>query len=200
MRKIAQFRGWLVFYIKHVAVLCPDARAGKPMKKINIAALSCTLIIATTVFAIHNLSLKKVNMAKVQEMHTKLVAKGTRNLTKWEEKTYSETEGGPKLTTSAVVNTIHGDLEGEATLEYIMVYLPDGSATCLGLEQVTGRLGDRSGTFVLRHEGKFESMTAKGSFTVVPGSGTGELKGLRGEGYFETQGHTAPFTFDYYFE
>jgi uncharacterized protein DUF3224 len=140
-------------------------------------------------------------MTKIQEMKmTKLVAKGNRELKKWEEKTYSETQGGPKLTTSTVVNSLHGDIEGEATLEYVMIYFADGSATCIGLEQVTGRLGSRSGSFVLRHEGKFENMTAKISFTVVPGSGTGELKGIRGEGHFATQGHTAPYTFDYSFE
>jgi Protein of unknown function (DUF3224) len=138
-------------------------------------------------------------MTKAMEM-TKLVAKGNRELKKWDEKTYSEVQGGPKLTASTVINSLDGDIEGEAKLEYVMMYLPDGSATCLGLEQVTGRLGDRSGSFVLRHEGKFEAMTAKGSFSVVPGSATGELKGLRGEGHFATQGHTAPYTFDYHFE
>ena len=140
-------------------------------------------------------------MMKAEEIHmTKLTAKGTRELKKWEEKTYSEIQGGPKLTTSTVINSLQGDIEGEAKLEYLMMYRADGSATCVGLEQVTGRLGDRSGSFVLRHEGKFEAMTAKASFTVVPGSGTGELKGLRGEGHFATQGQTAPYTFDYYFE
>jgi hypothetical protein len=182
-------------------VLCPNAGGHKEMKKISIAVVFCTAIIAIAVFAMDNLSLKKVPMTKVQEINTtKLVAKGNRELKKWEEKTYSEVQGGPKLTTSMVVNSLHGDIEGEATLEYVMVYLADGSATCVGIEQVTGRLGDRSGSFVLRHEGRFEAMTAKGSFTVVPGSGTGDLKGLRGEGHFETQGHTAPYTFDYYFE
>src|SRR5438309_5276315 len=133
-----------------------------------MAVLFCTGIFAITVFPINNLYLKKVNMTtKVQEMKmTKLVAKGTRELKKWDEKTYSEAEGGVKLTASTVVNSLHGDIEGEAKLEYVMVYFPDGSATCIGLEQVTGRLGDRSGSFVVRHEGRFENMTAKGSFSV----------------------------------
>ena len=175
------------------------------MNKIRIVPLFCTVIIPIAVFGMCNLSLRKVYMTKaqtkVQEINTtKRVAKGTRELKQWDEKTYSEVQGGPKLTNSAVVNSLHGDIEGEAKLEYLMIYLADGSAVCIGLEQVTGRVGERSGSFALRHEGKFENMTAKGSFTVVPGSGTGELKGLRGEGHFETQGHTAPFTFDYYFE
>jgi len=131
---------------------------------------------------------------------TKLAARGTREMKKWEEKTYSEVQGGPKLTTSTVANAFHGDIEGEAQLEYLMIYLADGSASFIGLEQVTGRIGDRSGSFVLRHEGKFEAMAARVSISVVPGSGTGNLTGLRGEGQFETQGGPAPYTLDYYFE
>ncbi len=130
----------------------------------------------------------------------KLTAKGSRELKNWEEKTYSEVRGGPKLTNSTAINSFHGDIEGEAKLEYLMIYLPDGSASFIGLEQVTGKIGDRSGSFVLRHEGKFAGMTADVSFTVVPRSGTGDLSGLRGEGHFATQGSTASYTFDYNFE
>jgi hypothetical protein len=45
-----------------------------------------------------------------------------------------------------------------------------------------GRIGDRVGTFVLRRTGVFESGQAKESYSVVPGSGTGGLRGLRGDG------------------
>lgn len=131
---------------------------------------------------------------------TTLGAKGNREMMKWEETAYSEVQGGPKLTTSAVTTAIHGDIEGDAQLEYLMIYLPDGSASFVGLEQVTGRIGDRSGSFVLRHEGRFEATTARVSIAVVRGSGTGELTGLRGEGRFESQGGPAPYALDYYFE
>ena len=131
---------------------------------------------------------------------TKLSAKGSRDLKNWEEKTYSEIQGGPKLTVSTAINSFHGDIEAEATVEYLMIYLAGGSASFTGLEQVTGRIRNRTGSFVLRHEGKFEGMTADVSLTVVPCSGTGDLSGLRGEGHFATQGSTASYTFDYYFE
>src|SRR5438128_1040524 len=132
--------------------LCSAPNAGdhKEIKKISGAALFCALILAIAVFAMQNLSLKEMYMMKAEEIHmTKLTAKGTRELKKWEEKTYSEIQGGPKLTTSTVINSLQGDIEGEAKLEYLMMYRADGSATCVGLEQVTGRLGDRSGSFVL---------------------------------------------------
>ena len=40
----------------------------------------------------------------------------------WDEKPFSEIEGGPKLTRASVTNVYHGDIEGEGTLEYLMVY------------------------------------------------------------------------------
>ncbi len=131
---------------------------------------------------------------------TTLTAKGSRELKNWEEKTYSEVQEGAKLANSTAFNSFHGDIEGEAKLEYLLIYFADGSASFTGLEQVTGKIGSRSGSFVLRHEGKFENMTADVTFSVVPRSGSGDLNGLLGEGHFVTKGHTADYTFDYYFE
>jgi Protein of unknown function (DUF3224) len=43
--------------------------------------------------------------------------------------------------------------------------------------------------------------TVSGDWFVVPGSGTGELAGLRGEGGFTAElGHRADITLDYWFE
>ena len=75
-----------------------------------------------------------------------------------------------------------GDLEGESQVEYLMMYRPDGSASFVGLERFTGRIGDRSGTFVLQRTGTYEAELAKESYSVVPGSGSGALAGLRGSG------------------
>jgi hypothetical protein len=65
-----------------------------------------------------------------------------------------------------------------------MVHREDGSASFVGLERIVGRVGNRSGSFVLQHTGTFEGGTAKAAWIVVPGSGTGELRGLRGAGGF----------------
>ena len=129
-------------------------------------------------------------------------ATGTFEVKTWDEKPYSEIDGGPKLTRASVTKSFHGDIEGEGTLEYLMIYRDDGSASIVGLESVVGRVGDRSGSFVLQHSGIFEGDTAKTTWFVVPGSGTGDLRGLRGEGGFVAQHgqqHT-PFTLDYDFE
>ena len=119
----------------------------------------------------------------------------------WEEKPYDEIDGGAKLTRASITKSYQGDIEGEATLEYLMAYLEDGSASFVGLERIVGRVGDRSGSFVLQHSGSFSEGTAGAVFSVVPGSGTGHLRGLHGEGTF-VSGHAQryPVTFDYAFD
>jgi hypothetical protein len=63
-----------------------------------------------------------------------------------------------------------------------MFYREDGTASYAGLERIVGRLGERSGSFVLRANGTFEDGAARTTVQVVDGSGTGELRGLRGTG------------------
>ena len=116
----------------------------------------------------------------------------------WDEKPYGEAQGLPKLTRASVTKTFTGDLEGEGQVEYLMMYRSDGSATCIGLERVVGRIGGKAGSFVLQRTGVFEGGLAKEAYSVVPGSATDELTGLRGEGN-SAVGHAKdyPFTLDY---
>jgi hypothetical protein len=100
----------------------------------------------------------------------------------WDEKPYSEGQNQPKLTRASVKKTFTGDIDGEGHVEYLMMYRSDGSATFVGLERIVGRIGGKTGTFVLQRIGVFENGQAKESYSVVPGSATGELQGLRGEG------------------
>jgi hypothetical protein len=100
----------------------------------------------------------------------------------WDEKPYNETPGMLKLTRASVTKTFRGDIEGESQVEYLMVYGADGSATFVGLERLVGRLDGKSGSFVLTRTGTFTGGVAEEAYAVVPGSGTGELAGLRGSG------------------
>ncbi len=100
----------------------------------------------------------------------------------WDEKPYSEGPDLPKLTRASVAKSFSGDIEGEGQVEYLMMYRADGTATFVGLERVTARIGERSGSFVLQRAGAFEGGLAKESYSVVAGSATGDLRGLRGEG------------------
>ncbi len=119
----------------------------------------------------------------------------------WDEKPYDEFDDGRKLTRASVSNAYTGDLAGEGKIEYLMVYAADGSANFVGLERVVGKIGARAGSFVIEHNGTFENGTAKSKWFIVKGSGTGNLRGLRGEGEFSV-GHEDqhPIAFDYSFE
>jgi hypothetical protein len=118
----------------------------------------------------------------------------------WDEQPYSEGPDLPRLTRASVTKTFTGDIEGEGQVEYLMMYRSDGSAAFDGLERVIGRIGGRAGTFVLQRTGVFESGQAKESYSVIPGSGTGELSGLLGDGSSAVgHGTEHPFTLDYDF-
>ncbi len=112
----------------------------------------------------------------------KNVANARFTIKSWDEKPYSEGEDLPKLTRAAVAKTFVGDITGDGHVEYLMMYRSDGSATFVGLERIVGQVAGKTGSFVLHRTGVFENGTAKESYFVIPGSGTGDLRGLRGEG------------------
>lgn len=119
----------------------------------------------------------------------------------WDEKPYDDGTSVPKLTRASVCKTLTGDLEGEGRVEYLMMYRADGSAMFVGLERFTGRLGDKRGTFVLQRSGVFEGGQAKESYFVIPGSATGDLVGLAGDGSSAVgHGMEHPFALNYEFE
>ncbi len=112
----------------------------------------------------------------------------------WDEKPYSEGKDLPKMTRASVDKTFTGDIDGEGHVEYVMMYRSDGTAAFVGLERITGRIAGRNGSFVLQRTGVFEEGQAKESYSVVTGSGTGELRSLRGEGT-SSVGHAADYPF-----
>jgi hypothetical protein len=119
-------------------------------------------------------------------------------ITKWDEKPIAEDQELPKLTRASVTKTFTGDIEGNGQVEYLMTYRSDGTATFVGLERVVGRLAGRTGSFVLQRTGVFEGGLAKETYSVVPGSATGELQGLVGEGHSAVgHGLEHPFTLSY---
>ncbi len=117
-------------------------------------------------------------------------------VTKWDEKPYYEKEGEPKLTRASVEKTFRGDIEGKSTLEYVMAYAPNGMTSFVGIEHVQGRLGKRSGSFVIQHTGTDDGQEATGTWHVVPGSATGELAGLKGEGQFKADRNDTNYAFE----
>ena len=100
----------------------------------------------------------------------------------WEEQPFSEVNGQLKLTRASVTKTFAGDLVGEGQLQYLMFYGPSDQTHVIGLERIQGTLGGKTGTFVLEHIGGDDGNEARGRVTILAGSGTGELAGLRGSG------------------
>ena len=79
-----------------------------------------------------------------------------------------------------------------------MAGAPSGSAAYVGIERITGQLQGRSGSFVLIHDASMSSDGQSLSLTIMRDSGTGELRGIRGEGNIIIDadgGHT--LTLDY---
>jgi hypothetical protein len=119
----------------------------------------------------------------------------------YEPRPYDEPPDGPQLVEIHVTETFTGDIEGEGVVRFLQAVRKDGSASFAGIERVTGRIGDRHGTFLLQDTGTLQGSTVSGQWFVVPGSGTGELTGLRGDGGFTADlGQHASITLDYWIE
>ena len=110
-----------------------------------------------------------------------MLATATFSLKNWDEKPYDQIDGGPKLTRASVLYGFEGELAGEGRLEYLMTYLPDASALFVGYQRFVGRVGNREGSFVFQHGGRFANGVATDTWRVVEGSGTGALAGIRGQ-------------------
>jgi hypothetical protein len=120
---------------------------------------------------------------------------------KYEPVAYEEPAEGPVLTRIHVQESFTGDISGEGVVEFLQAGRADGSASFVGIERVAGAVGDRTGTFLLQDAGTVQGNVVSGDWFVIPGSGTGQLAGLRGEGGFRANlGESAQVHLDYWFE
>lgn len=75
----------------------------------------------------------------------------------------------------------HGALEATSVGQMLGVHTAvKGSAAYVVLEQVSGTLDGRTGSFMLQHAGTMAHGAAAATIIVVPDSGTGDLRGLTG--------------------
>jgi hypothetical protein len=129
------------------------------------------------------------------------VIEGEFNIADWKESTVAEFGEGGKLTEAKVTQTFSGGLKGEGSVTWSMCYASPKRARFVGMQQFAGVLGSLKGGFVLETEGEFDGTVAKGYWSVVPGSGTGELAGIEGEGQFEApHGPKATWRLEYALE
>src|SRR5262249_37081699 len=101
-----------------------------------------------------------------------------------EAKPYDQT-ARPALMELRLSEKFSGDIDGESPVRALQVLRDDKSASMVSVQRFRGKLGERQGTFVLQGSETVENGKIKATWFVVPGSGTGDLSGLRGEGGFE---------------
>jgi uncharacterized protein DUF3224 len=88
----------------------------------------------------------------------------------------------PLLNRMTLDKHYHGDLEATGKGQMLTAGTDvKGSGAYVAIEKVTGTLGGRTGSFVLQHSGTMTRNTPQLTITVVPDSGTGELKGITGK-------------------
>lgn len=98
--------------------------------------------------------------------------------------------------------TFHGELEASSQGQMMAFQCAqEGSASYVALEQVTGTLGGKSGSFVLQHDAMMQGgETSRWNVLVVPHSGTGELAGITGEMKIIIEGGKHHYEFTYSLE
>jgi hypothetical protein len=93
-----------------------------------------------------------------------------------------DTVGDPAIGRMSIDKQFHGDLEATSKGQMLAAMSNvKGSAGYVAIEKVTGTLGGRSGSFVLQHSATMDRGAPQLSVTVIPGSGTDQLTGLKGK-------------------
>jgi Protein of unknown function (DUF3224) len=108
--------------------------------------------------------------------------KATFEIASWDETAFDRSTDAPKLTEAVVEKTYSGDIDGTSVTKWLMAYLPDESASFVGLERITGSVAGKNGSLVVQHRGKFADGSADAELTIV--SGTEQLEGVGGRGTF----------------
>ncbi len=92
----------------------------------------------------------------------------------------------------------HGDLEAASKGEMLGAGNPaTGTAGYVAIEQVTGTLHGRTGSFALQHCGTMVDNKFELIVKVVPGSGTGDLTGISGTMTIKIVSGKHSYLFDY---
>jgi len=102
------------------------------------------------------------------------------------------------LSRFSINKEIHGDLEATTKGEMFSGGDPkQGVAGYVAIEVVTGTLNGKRGGFALQHTATMDQNGRKMSIIVVPGSGTGELKGISGTFDIQIANGQHSYDFDY---
>jgi hypothetical protein len=122
----------------------------------------------------------------------------------WDEERVGEVEGRHAVARATFTTEWKGEISGTSTCWLLISYVdgdPDKPETLVGpyagYELVEATIGDRSGTFVLAATGDHRGGVAKTALTIVDGSGTGDLAGIRGSGSYAADAMEYSMELDY---
>jgi hypothetical protein len=109
-----------------------------------------------------------------------------------------EGEDGINLGRMSIDKTFHGELNATSKGEMLSAMTTtQGSAGYVAIEQVSGTLSGKKGSFVLQHYGTMEKGADRLILEVVPDSASGELSGLSGSMAIEIIDGEHLYEFDY---
>jgi hypothetical protein len=124
-----------------------------------------------------------------------LIAKGTFKVDLKPES--SEKVGEITLGRYSITKDFQGDLTGVSQVSMVSAASGNGSGAYAAIEQVSGVLGGKKGTFVLLHSGTRTRDSQHLSVFVVPGCATEELAELEGVMTIDIVGKEHHYTFRY---
>jgi Protein of unknown function (DUF3224) len=99
---------------------------------------------------------------------------------RYDEEPYGEAERA-EVSRVHISRTFTGDLEGESTAE-LLIAKSEGGGGYVGHDRIAGTLQGKTGGFVFQHTGLMGPEGVTNTGTIVPGTGTGELEDITGEG------------------
>lgn len=103
-----------------------------------------------------------------------------------------------KLGRMSIDKKFTGPLNATSQGEMLSAMTPmKGSAGYVAIEQVSGVLAGRAGSFVLQHFGAMDRGSDRLILEVLPDSGAGELAGLRGRMNIRIDGGLHHYEFEY---
>jgi hypothetical protein len=101
--------------------------------------------------------------------------------TSTEEAPFGEVRPGAAVSLGTVTRRFEGNVAGESVAAVLIARSAPDRLGYVATDRFTGRVGDRSGSFAFQHGGSIDRGVLTSFGYVVPGSGTDELSGLRGE-------------------
>jgi hypothetical protein len=111
---------------------------------------------------------------------------------------YANESDGNKLGRMSIDKTFNGELSAKSKGEMLSAMTPvQGSAGYVAIEQVTGTLSGKEGSFVLQHFATMNDQKNLLLIEVVPGSGTSGLKGISGKMSIRIENKQHYYDFDY---